>query len=193
MKKYITVAQLRLNASLRPSLKLSLSPETCYANMAENKCLLYCKAYAYALQSLFCLSSLLSLISYCLKTPIFSLPIKYIYANGNAVARTSRTREACEAVNSYRDTDAPVVIAGDFNFPALDRHTAAPILDIKFKEQLSVNCCYNNGLLQLVTCPTHSSGLTLDLIIFSTDSDIITNILTQPSPIMYIRSSCHFL
>lgn len=105
----------------------------------------------------------------------------YVTNAGDSAARLARIRDTCAAIDFYCTVDAPIVLVGDFNLPRINWSVPVPN-DSTTKESVFADCCDDNGLLQLISFPTHKAGATLDLL-FSTDPDIIGNLAPVDLPV----------
>lgn len=87
--------------------------------------------------------------------------------------RLNRFFNLQQTMNKLCESDLTTIILGDFNLPSINWQLALYNNRINLtKENVLVNTCIENGLVQLVDAPTHKSGSILDLLLTS-DPDVI--------------------
>lgn len=119
----------------------------------------------------------------------------YLSNTGQSAIRLEQMTTLCQLLDSLCETDAEVVVCGDFNLPGIDWNAlilddGAPI------ENVFINCCLMNGLVQMVegvTRPANPSGVgtLLDLVLAS-DPGQIENLQIRDPPINSDHNAIYF-
>lgn len=110
----------------------------------------------------------------------------YLSNSGNYEDRQTRVQVFCEALSFICDTDAQIIVGGDFNLPAIDWKNIS-LSNRRTMEASFVNACISNGLEQLVNCDTRidykGQGSVLDLLLTS-DAELVENISIEEGPVL---------
>lgn len=116
---------------------------------------------------------------------VFRVVCVYLSNSGNYETRKTRVLVFCEALSSICDSDAQIIVGGDFNLPAIDWKNVS-FSNRRTMEALFVNACILNGLEQLVDCNTRidhkGQGSVLDLVLAS-NAELVENISIEEGPV----------